>query len=137
MRRRRRNNSSVDERRKSAPGLKIFPARKHRLDVDDGRAVNGFDGANAEAISGDLADYDAMQAERVGTVRGARGKDAMESVPGIRARINLEHVAAGAVQPGDNDDLVAGTEAVEGVGGEGADFKPGVGRALRALHRGL
>src|SRR5262249_11047183 len=69
------------------PGTLI--GAKHRLDVDDGRAVNGFYGSNAQAILNDLANDHAMKADGVGTVGRAGGKYAVEALLGIGAGIDL------------------------------------------------
>src|SRR5215472_10903998 len=59
------------------------------LDVDDGGAVDGFDGADAQAVPGDFAHGDGMQAERIGPVRGAGGENAGQPPARVRARMNL------------------------------------------------
>ena len=58
--------------------LEILKVGKDRLDVDDGRAVDGFDRADAQAILDDLADGDAMKADGIWTVGRARGEYAGE-----------------------------------------------------------
>ena len=40
-------------------------ARKHRFDVNDGRTVDGFDGADPQPILDDPAHGDAMKAQRI------------------------------------------------------------------------
>ncbi len=49
--------------------------------------------------------------------------------------MDLQHVAPGPVQPGHDDEVVAGHEPVEALGCERTHFEPGVGRTLPALFR--
>src|SRR5215471_19774635 len=51
--------------------------------------------------------------------------------------MNSHHIAPGSVQPGQDDDLVADDEPVQGLGGEWLDFEPGIGCAFDTLHWGL
>src|SRR5690348_17806193 len=51
----------------------------------------------------------------------------------VAARVNLKYVAPGLMQPGHNDDLVAGREPVESGDRECRYVKPGVRGALRTL----
>jgi hypothetical protein len=46
--------------------VRSLGGREARLDVDDGRAVDGFDGADAQAIFDDLAHGDRVKAYRIG-----------------------------------------------------------------------
>src|SRR5262249_33897330 len=110
---------------------------EHRFDVDDRRAVERFDRSNPQAVSLNLAHLDAMEAQRIGAVRGAGGEDAGKRSVRIAARMHLGHVAIGAVQPGDHDDVVAGRNPQEGARNVRVDFQPGVRRAFGALSRRL
>src|SRR5690242_20473865 len=51
----------------------------------------------------------------------------------VAARVNLKYVAPGLMQPGHDDDLVAGREPVESGDRECRYVKPGVRGALRTL----
>lgn len=51
--------------------------------------------------------------------------------------MNFQDVAASSVEPGDDDDFVAGGESVEALDGKGTDLEPGVGSAFYTLLRGL
>jgi hypothetical protein len=121
--------------------LEVLEARKNWLDVNNGRAVDGFDGADAQPILDDLAHGNAMEAQRIWPVGRSRRKYARKRKAPIRARMNLEHVAPGAVQPSHNDDVAADQESIKPLCGERTHLKPGVGASsapcLGALTREL
>ena len=122
--------------RKPGSGLCIEVCRvEHRLDVDDRRAVHGFDGADAKPVPDDPPHGDSMKAQRIRPIWRARREDTRQRAAPIRARINLQHVPPRPVEPGHNDDVGAGDESVESVCGEPAHVKPRVRRTLRALLR--
>ena len=52
---------------------------QHRLDVDDRRAIDRFDGTDSETVLGDLANRDLMKADRIGPVRRAGRKHSCEA----------------------------------------------------------
>lgn len=52
-----------------ADRLILLDFAQHRLDVDDRRAVDGFNGTNSETVLGNLADYDLMKADWIGPIR--------------------------------------------------------------------
>ena len=74
-------------------------AGKHRLDVDDGRTVDGFDGADEQAIFVELAHGDVVKAYRIWTIGRARREYASKLTARVRAWMNLQNVAAGAMKP--------------------------------------
>ena len=47
--------------------------------------------------------------------------------------MNLQHIAAGLVQPSHNNNVVARRKTVQTLRDQRTHFKPGVGRALRTL----
>ena len=79
--------------------LEVWVAGKRRLDVDDGRTVDGFDGADAQAIFDDLADGDVVKAYWIWTVGRARREYASKLTARVRAWMNPQNVAAGAMKP--------------------------------------
>src|SRR5262249_1838301 len=72
-------------------------------------------------------------ADGIGPIRGARGKDAGERTVAIRTRVYLQSFAIGAMQPGDDDNLVSRGEKMKSLRETWLDFKPGVWRALGRL----
>jgi hypothetical protein len=78
--------------------LEVRVAGKHGLDVDDGRAV---DGADAQTIFDDLAHGDRVKAYRIWAVGRARREYASKLTARVRAWMNLQDVAAGAMKPSD------------------------------------
>src|SRR5205085_3123478 len=76
-----------------------------------------------------------MQPERIGPVRRSGREHAGQRVGRIAARVHLEHVAGGAVQPADHDELVAGGEPRQRGRERRLDLEPRIGRAFVALAR--
>jgi len=113
------------------------PPGEHRLDVDHGGAIDGLDRSDAQPVPDDPSDDDGMKAQRVRPVGRSRCEDPRERIAPVRARVDLEHIAPGAVQPRDDDDLVAGCEALEARRRPGVHFEPGIGCSLRSLFRRL
>ena len=87
----------------------------HWFDVDDRRAVDGFDGADPQSVLADLTHSNWMEAQRIWPVRRSRRKDARRPTARVRARMNLQHIALGLVQPSHNDNVIACREAVDGL----------------------
>src|SRR6266542_2058975 len=110
-------------------------AAEHRFDVDDRSTVEGFDGADTKALSGDLPHSDPMQAQRVRPVRRSGRKDAGERKAPVRARVNLEDIAPGSIEPRDDDDFIAGRDSAQ-PSYQGRDhLEPRVRRPFAALLR--
>jgi hypothetical protein len=89
---------------------------QHRLEVEDRRAVDRLESADSQACVLDRLDPDPMQTDRVRAGGGTGGKDARARAGRIAARVDPEGVAVRAVQPGQDDQVVAGAEAVECAG---------------------
>lgn len=77
----------------------------HRLDVDDRRAVDGFDRSDEQAVPVDRAHGNGVEAGRVRHVGGARREDAREWTTRVRPWPDLEDVPGGLVKPGDDEIL--------------------------------
>ena len=107
--------------------------RKHGFDVNDWRAVDGFDWTDSQTVLGDPAHSDAMKADRIWPVRRSGRKDAGKWAAWVRAWMNLQNVAARQVQPRHDNDVVADRKPVEALDGERMHFEPGVGSAFRTL----
>lgn len=75
------------------------------FDVDDRRAVDGFERPYSDAALGiDLEHGYSVQADGVGPVRGAGGEDSCQRVGRIIAWIGHQDVAVGTVEPCEDDD---------------------------------
>src|SRR3712207_3699523 len=85
--------------------------REHRLDINDRRAVDRLDWRNANALPGDLQHRHSVQPDRVWAIRRARGEYAGQWCAWVAAWVHLQHIAAGAVQPGQDNQLVASRDA--------------------------
>src|SRR6266508_626712 len=88
-------------------------AAEYRLDVDDRRAVDGFNWSDAQAVPVDPAHGDGMETQRVRPVRRSRGKHTGERIPFVGSWVDSKDVATGPVKPRDHDDLVANGKALE------------------------
>src|SRR4029450_721635 len=80
---------------------------QYRLHVDDRGAVDRLQVPHLEPEPLDREDLDPMQADRVRPVRGARREDAGGRSRGVAARMDDQHVSVGAIEPGQDQQLVA------------------------------
>ena len=76
-----------------------------------------------------------MQTDWVGTVGRAGAEDALAGTAGVVARVDGEDVAIGAIEPGEDQQLVSDREVRGGLGDAGVECDPGLGGALVALFR--
>lgn len=76
-------------------------------------------------------DTDGVEAERVRSILRACGKNAGERTPLVIPRVHLQHVAAGLVKPGDDDDLVLDCDPGETLYRRRVNLEPRVGRTSR------
>ena len=81
----------------------------------------------------DGEDPDAVQADRVGPVGRAGAEDALLRPGQVAARMHPQDVTPSAIQPREDQDVVADANAVEGLEHGRLEDEPGVGRALVAL----
>ena len=115
------------------PSAKVDSER--RLDVHDGRPVERLDRPDAQPISLDRPNRHAVQPQRVRPVRGTSREDSRHPIPLVGPGTHAKHVAPRAVQPRDDQDLVAGRKALEPLRLQAVDLEPRVGRAFGALPR--
>ena len=85
----------------------------------------------------DFAHSDPVEADGIGAIRRARGKDSGKAAVGVGSRTNFQDGAVGWVQPGQNEKVVAGRNSIEGGESEVLYVEPSVGCAFRALLRGV
>ena len=81
--------------------------------------------------------FNGMQAQRVRAIGGTRRKHASQRIAFLRSRMDLKDIAACLVKPRDDDELVSGKNAVQGLDGPGMHVEPHVGRALGSLFGGI
>ena len=77
------------------------------LHVEDRGAVEGFEVADLDARAVDGGDLDAVQADGVRAVGGSRAEDSFLRSGLVAAWVDAEDVAVGAIEPGEEQDLVA------------------------------
>src|SRR5207302_2389983 len=69
--------------------------------------------ADVQVQSFNGGDGDAVDADRVRSVRRASSEDAGERNVGVARGMRQEDAAVGEVQPGEHDELIAGLDAVK------------------------
>ena len=106
---------------------------QHRLEIDDGRAVNRFEPAHRQRVSVDGEDFDAVQADRIGPIRRTRAEHSRQRPRHVVPRMHFQNRAIGLVQPGEQQHFHTGTEVLEPRRELGKDVDSGVRRALIAL----
>ena len=108
------------------------------FEVDDGGAVDGFEGFDLQvAVLVYGEDFAAVQADWVGPIRRAGGKDSLEGVEAVASRMHFQGGALGLMEPGEDPDFVTGLEAFECLEKGWEDLKLRVGRALPSLMRSV
>ena len=110
---------------------RIVTLRHHRLDIHDRRSVDRFYWADFQFAVADFANGYAMQAQRIGPVGRAGGEHAGQRAIFVAAWMDLQNIAMGFVEPRDEDDFVAGSDAKQRVRESRIDFKPRVGAPSR------
>src|SRR5438132_663980 len=85
-----------------------FPDRtEHRLDVEDGCAVDGFEVSHPDPRGLDLHDLDLVQSDRVRPGGRPGVEDTLEGSRGVSPWMHLEHAAVGPIEPSQHDHHVA------------------------------
>jgi hypothetical protein len=107
------------------------------LQVDDGRSVDGLQVAHLHSGALHTEDRDAVQTDRVGPVGRPGGEHAGLRAATVTSRVHDKHVAAGAVQPGDDKELRPDLETTETVRHLTVEDQPGVRRTFVTLQWGL
>src|SRR4030095_8503089 len=95
-------------------------------DAHEWLAVDGFDRPDAQPQPVDGAYGDGMQTERIRPIRRPRREDAGDRIARIRPRPHLVDVAASSIQPGNDQQLVAGRDAQQRCLSPWLDLEPRV-----------
>ena len=106
---------------------------EHRLEVEDRRPVQRFETAYLNAAAFDGGDLDPVETDGIGAVRRAGAEDALLRPRGVAPRMHAQNVAARAIEPGDQDDLYAGSKAAETLEHFRLEDQPGRRRAFVGL----
>ena len=106
---------------------------QHRLEIDDGRAVNRFEPSHRQRVTANGEDFDAVQADRIGPVRRTRPEHPRQRPRHVVPRMHFQNRPIGPVQPGEKQHFHTGTEALEPGRELGKDVDSGVGCSLIAL----
>ncbi|GAA3115692.1 hypothetical protein JOF29_003891 [Kribbella aluminosa] len=106
-----------------------------RFHIDDRGAVEGLQVVYLEAEVVDGQDGDAVEAERIGAVRRARAEDTGRRSARVAARMHLLHTPIRSIEPGDENELVAGSNIREGLPNRRVEHDPGVRRTFIPLPR--
>jgi hypothetical protein len=86
---------------------------QHGLDVDDRRAIDGFNRSNSQPVSRKLLHSYRVETQRVRSILGSGCEDAGERKPPVVPRVHVEHITTGFVKPRDDNDLVADSDPGE------------------------
>jgi hypothetical protein len=108
---------------------------ENRFHVDDRCAVEGLQVVHVEAESVDGQDGDSMEAEGVGAVRGASAEDACCRAGRVASWMDCLYGAVGSVEPGDQDEFVAGRDVGEGIPDGPVEDHPRIRRPFISLPR--
>ena len=87
------------------------------------------------AVSLDRQDRHAMKADRIRAILGAGAEHASGGPPEVSSRVDCQHVPARAIEPGEDQDVVADLETLEPLADGGVDHHPRVGRTFVPLPR--
>jgi tannase/feruloyl esterase len=105
----------------------------HRLEIDDGRAVNRFEPSHRQRVTVNGEDCDAVQADRIGPIRRTRAEHSRQRPRHVVPRMHFQNRPIGLVQPGEKQHFHTGTEALEPRRELRKDVDSGVRRSLIAL----
>src|SRR5262245_38793792 len=125
-----RGRSGARARGAAAGPCGAVRATEDRLEIDDGRSVDGLERAHAESRALDGEYPDLVQPDGVRAIRRAGGEHAGEGQRRVAPGVNLEDAAVGLVEPGEKEKLVPHLE----IPGRGHDLwrelDPRIRRAL-------
>ena len=113
------------------------PPFKHWLDVDYGRSVDGFQVAYEDAVPLDGHDLDPVQPDRVGPILGAGTEHAPLRLERVVAGMDDQYVPKSLMEPGEQIELVTGTQVPGCPLDIVFEYHPDIGRALPPLLRGV
>ena len=111
-------------------------AAEYWLDVNDWRPIQRFEMAHPHASAFDGGDLDPVQANGIGAVRRARTEDAFLRPGGVPSWVHGQNVATRAIEPGDDDNLIAGPEVPETFKYLRLEDQPGLGYTFVGLEGG-
>ena len=66
-------------------------------------------------------------------MRGTRAEDALLRSGGVPSRVHAQNISTSAIEPSENDDLIAGSEASQSLKHLRVEDEPGLGCAFVAL----
>src|SRR4029450_7218510 len=134
--RRHRAGDCVKPWSRQVPSAQADVPAQDRFQVQDGSAVQRLEMAHAHRPAIDFRDLDRVQADGIRTVGRTCAEDALLLSRGISTRVNAQHVAPRAVEPGDEDYLVARPQIAEPFEPPRPEDQPGLRRAFVGLARG-
>src|SRR5438445_3226635 len=114
-----------------------FPDRtEHRLDVEDGCAVDGFEVSHPDPRGLDLHDLDLVQSDRVRPGGRPGVEDTLEGSRGVSPWMHLEHAAVGPIEPSQHDHHVARRQTTHRRAESRIEDEASLGRAFVTLSAG-
>src|SRR5688572_1110591 len=106
---------------------------EYGFDIDDWRAVDRFEAAHPQPSALDRSHVHLVQSEGIRTMRRASAEDAFGWPRRVAARMHGEHIATCAIQPGDQDEIVAGADVAQPRERFGLEHQPRLGRTFVSL----
>ena len=105
-----------------------------RLDVEDRGSIESFQGLHPDAAGRlNFQHFHAVQADGIGAVRRARGKNASQGSVPVSPGMDLQDVAASFVKPGQDEYGLPRGKPVETLREGRIDFQPCLGRSFGTL----
>ena len=108
---------------------------EHGFYIDDRGPIDRLEVPDAHAQPIDLHHLDPMESDRIRAMRGTGVEDTLERSRCVTARMNDQHSAMRAVQPGEQHDLGAGGNASKPCGYVRLEYQPCLRRPFVRLSR--
>ena len=86
---------------------------EYRFHVDDGRSVQSFEMSHLQSSTVDCRNDHVMQTDRIRTVGGSRAEYALLLSGAVTSRMHCEHVPTSAIEPGDKNQFIARSDALQ------------------------
>jgi hypothetical protein len=86
---------------------------EYRVHVDDGRSVQSFEMSHLQSSTVDCRSDHVMQTDRIRTVGGSRAEYALLLSGAVTSRMHCEHVPTSAIEPGDKNQFIARSDALQ------------------------
>ena len=100
---------------------------EYRFHVDDGRSVQSFEMSHLQSSTVDCRNDHVMQTDRIRTVGGSRAEYALLLSGAVTSRMHCEHVPTSAIEPGDKNQFIARSDALQPIEDFRFEHQPAAG----------